>query len=124
MRAAGKSRFPGGLTAPSLWLLLTLQFCPPLSSVLLSHSPLLSPLILSLSLPFALSHHPAIPFSHPPCEQKFTKEAPKEDLDVLIQPLLEHCSSEKMNTWLGISPSLLLLLLFSAPHVSQLQRFH
>lgn len=35
------------------------------------------------------------------CEQKFTKEAPKGDLDVLIQPLLEHCSSEKMNTWLG-----------------------
>uniref|UniRef100_A0A671MAN9 Gamma-aminobutyric acid type B receptor subunit 1-like n=1 Tax=Sinocyclocheilus anshuiensis TaxID=1608454 RepID=A0A671MAN9_9TELE len=33
--------------------------------------------------------------------EKFTKEAPKEDLDVLIQPLLEHCSSEKMNTWLG-----------------------
>uniref|UniRef100_A0A665U981 Gamma-aminobutyric acid type B receptor subunit 1 n=1 Tax=Echeneis naucrates TaxID=173247 RepID=A0A665U981_ECHNA len=32
--------------------------------------------------------------------EKFTKEAPKEDLDVLIQPLLEHCSSEKMNTWL------------------------
>ena len=35
------------------------------------------------------------------CEQKFTREAPKGDLDVLIQPLLEHCSSEKMNTWLG-----------------------
>lgn len=35
------------------------------------------------------------------CEQKFTKEAPKGDLDVLIQPLLEHCNSEKMNTWLG-----------------------
>lgn len=34
-------------------------------------------------------------------EQKFTREAPKEDLDVLIEPLLEHCSSEKMNTWLG-----------------------
>ncbi|XP_037640099.1 gamma-aminobutyric acid type B receptor subunit 1 [Sebastes umbrosus] len=34
--------------------------------------------------------------------EKFTKEAPKEDLDVLIQPLLEHCSSEKMNTWLGV----------------------
>uniref|UniRef100_A0A096LQ92 Gamma-aminobutyric acid type B receptor subunit 1 n=1 Tax=Poecilia formosa TaxID=48698 RepID=A0A096LQ92_POEFO len=34
--------------------------------------------------------------------EKFTREAPKEDLDVLIQPLLEHCSSEKMNTWLGI----------------------
>ena len=33
--------------------------------------------------------------------QKFTREAPKGDLDVLIQPLLEHCSSEKMNTWLG-----------------------
>uniref|UniRef100_A0A8P4K2S0 Gamma-aminobutyric acid (GABA) B receptor, 1a n=1 Tax=Dicentrarchus labrax TaxID=13489 RepID=A0A8P4K2S0_DICLA len=36
--------------------------------------------------------------------EKFTKEAPKEDLDVLIQPLLEHCNSEKMNTWLGIGP--------------------
>ncbi|XP_039972634.1 gamma-aminobutyric acid type B receptor subunit 1 isoform X2 [Xiphias gladius] len=34
--------------------------------------------------------------------EKFTKEAPKEDLDVLIQPLLQHCSSEKMNTWLGV----------------------
>ncbi|XP_068591232.1 gamma-aminobutyric acid type B receptor subunit 1 [Cebidichthys violaceus] len=34
--------------------------------------------------------------------EKFTKETPKEDLDVLIQPLLEHCSSEKMNTWLGV----------------------
>ncbi|XP_008429282.1 gamma-aminobutyric acid type B receptor subunit 1 [Poecilia reticulata] len=34
--------------------------------------------------------------------EKFTREAPKEDLDVLIQPLLEHCSSEKMNTWLGV----------------------
>ncbi|XP_068616656.1 gamma-aminobutyric acid type B receptor subunit 1 [Brachionichthys hirsutus] len=34
--------------------------------------------------------------------EKFTKEAPKEDLDVLIQPLLEHCSSEEMNTWLGV----------------------
>ncbi|XP_042279858.1 gamma-aminobutyric acid type B receptor subunit 1 isoform X2 [Thunnus maccoyii] len=34
--------------------------------------------------------------------EKFTKEAPKEDLDVLIQPLLEHCSSKKMNTWLGV----------------------
>uniref|UniRef100_A0A669BTH8 Gamma-aminobutyric acid type B receptor subunit 1 n=1 Tax=Oreochromis niloticus TaxID=8128 RepID=A0A669BTH8_ORENI len=35
-------------------------------------------------------------------KEKFTKEAPKEDLDVLIQPLLEHCSSKKMNTWLGV----------------------
>ncbi|KAI4884235.1 hypothetical protein NFI96_011599 [Prochilodus magdalenae] len=34
--------------------------------------------------------------------EKFTKEAPKADLDVLIQPMLEHCSSEKMNTWLGV----------------------
>uniref|UniRef100_A0A672G0G1 Gamma-aminobutyric acid type B receptor subunit 1 n=1 Tax=Salarias fasciatus TaxID=181472 RepID=A0A672G0G1_SALFA len=33
---------------------------------------------------------------------EFTREAPKEDLDVLIQPLLEHCSSQKMNTWLGV----------------------
>ncbi|KAG9333507.1 hypothetical protein JZ751_011434 [Albula glossodonta] len=34
--------------------------------------------------------------------EKFTREAPKGDLDVLIQPLLEHCSSEKMNTWLDL----------------------
>ncbi|XP_074542769.1 gamma-aminobutyric acid type B receptor subunit 1 isoform X3 [Halichoeres trimaculatus] len=34
--------------------------------------------------------------------EKFTTEAPKGDLDVLIQPLLEHCSSQKMNTWLGV----------------------
>ncbi|KAJ8273817.1 hypothetical protein GJAV_G00105840 [Gymnothorax javanicus] len=34
--------------------------------------------------------------------EKFTREAPKGDLDVLIQPLLEHCSSEKMNIWLGV----------------------
>ncbi|XP_066580245.1 gamma-aminobutyric acid type B receptor subunit 1 isoform X2 [Amia ocellicauda] len=34
--------------------------------------------------------------------EEFTKEAPKGDIDVLIQPLLEHCSSEKMNTWLGV----------------------
>ncbi|XP_077447087.1 gamma-aminobutyric acid type B receptor subunit 1 isoform X5 [Stigmatopora argus] len=34
--------------------------------------------------------------------EKFTREAPKGDLDVLIQPILEHCSSEKMNTWLGV----------------------
>ncbi|MGH0137939.1 UNVERIFIED_CONTAM: hypothetical protein FKN15_030366, partial [Acipenser sinensis] len=34
--------------------------------------------------------------------EEFTKEAPKGDLDVLIQPLLEHCNSEKMNTWLGV----------------------
>uniref|UniRef100_A0A8C7Y9X7 Gamma-aminobutyric acid (GABA) B receptor, 1b n=1 Tax=Oryzias sinensis TaxID=183150 RepID=A0A8C7Y9X7_9TELE len=45
--------------------------------------------------------------------EKFTREAPKEDLDVLIQPLLEHCSSEKMTTWLGVvygHKGLLLLL--------------
>ncbi|KAI2652685.1 Gamma-aminobutyric acid type B receptor subunit 1 [Labeo rohita] len=34
--------------------------------------------------------------------EKFTKEAPKEDVDQLIEPLLQHCSSEKMNTWLGV----------------------
>ncbi|XP_077600201.1 gamma-aminobutyric acid type B receptor subunit 1 isoform X2 [Stigmatopora nigra] len=34
--------------------------------------------------------------------EKFTRETPKGDLDVLIQPILEHCSSEKMNTWLGV----------------------
>lgn len=31
-------------------------------------------------------------------------------MDVLIQPLLEHCSSEKMNTWLGIFPLLFLFV--------------
>ncbi|MBN3315716.1 GABR1 protein, partial [Atractosteus spatula] len=36
--------------------------------------------------------------------EEFTKEAPKGDIDVLIQPLLEHCSSDKMNTWLGTAP--------------------
>lgn len=34
--------------------------------------------------------------------EKFTKEAPKGDVDQLIEPLLQHCSSEKMNTWLGV----------------------
>uniref|UniRef100_A0A672N4U9 Gamma-aminobutyric acid type B receptor subunit 1-like n=1 Tax=Sinocyclocheilus grahami TaxID=75366 RepID=A0A672N4U9_SINGR len=34
--------------------------------------------------------------------EKFTKEAPKGDVDELIEPLLQHCSSEKMNTWLGV----------------------
>ncbi|XP_026573646.1 gamma-aminobutyric acid type B receptor subunit 1 isoform X1 [Pseudonaja textilis] len=34
--------------------------------------------------------------------EEFTKEEPKSDIDVLILPKLEHCSSEKMNTWLGI----------------------
>ncbi|XP_041091365.1 gamma-aminobutyric acid type B receptor subunit 1-like isoform X2 [Polyodon spathula] len=34
--------------------------------------------------------------------EEFIKEAPKGDLDVLVQPLLEHCNSEKMNTWLGV----------------------
>ncbi|XP_061771538.1 gamma-aminobutyric acid type B receptor subunit 1-like isoform X2 [Nerophis ophidion] len=34
--------------------------------------------------------------------EKFTREAPKVDSDVLIQPLLEHCRSKKMNTWLGV----------------------
>ncbi|XP_027003762.1 gamma-aminobutyric acid type B receptor subunit 1 isoform X1 [Tachysurus fulvidraco] len=34
--------------------------------------------------------------------ETFTKEDPKGDLDFLIQPVLEHCSSEKMNTWLGV----------------------
>ncbi|XP_043940284.1 gamma-aminobutyric acid type B receptor subunit 1-like [Protopterus annectens] len=34
--------------------------------------------------------------------EEFTKEAPKEDKDVLILPQLEHCSSKKMSTWLGI----------------------
>ncbi|XP_016847283.1 gamma-aminobutyric acid type B receptor subunit 1 [Anolis carolinensis] len=34
--------------------------------------------------------------------EEFTKEDPKSDIDVQILPKLEHCSSEKMNTWLGI----------------------
>ncbi|KAL7986276.1 hypothetical protein Chor_011442 [Crotalus horridus] len=34
--------------------------------------------------------------------EEFTKEEPKSDIDVLILPKLEHCSSERMNTWLGI----------------------
>ncbi|KAG8540768.1 hypothetical protein GDO81_018612, partial [Engystomops pustulosus] len=45
--------------------------------------------------------------------EEFTKEEPRGDLDVLILPQLEHCSSVKMNTWLGIvygSKGLLLLL--------------
>ncbi|NXR23796.1 GABR1 protein, partial [Cinclus mexicanus] len=33
---------------------------------------------------------------------EFTKEEPKSDMDVSILPQLEHCSSTKMNTWLGI----------------------
>ncbi|XP_027562952.1 gamma-aminobutyric acid type B receptor subunit 1-like, partial [Neopelma chrysocephalum] len=33
--------------------------------------------------------------------EEFTKEEPKTDLDVSILPQLEHCSSTKMNTWLG-----------------------
>ncbi|XP_044837527.1 gamma-aminobutyric acid type B receptor subunit 1 isoform X1 [Mauremys mutica] len=34
--------------------------------------------------------------------EEFTKEEPKTDIDVSILPQLEHCSSTKMNTWLGI----------------------
>nr|KAF6266987.1 gamma-aminobutyric acid type B receptor subunit 1 [Myotis myotis] len=34
--------------------------------------------------------------------ETFAKEEPKEDIDVSILPQLEHCSSRKMNTWLGI----------------------
>lgn len=34
--------------------------------------------------------------------QTFAKEEPKEDIDVSILPQLEHCSSKKMNTWLGV----------------------
>ena len=37
----------------------------------------------------------------PPSPQEFTKEEPKSDMDVSILPQLEHCSSSKMNTWLG-----------------------
>lgn len=42
--------------------------------------------------------HPSAPFLH----QTFAKEEPKEDIDVSILPQLEHCSSRKMNTWLGV----------------------
>uniref|UniRef100_A0A8C7JDA9 Gamma-aminobutyric acid type B receptor subunit 1 n=1 Tax=Oncorhynchus kisutch TaxID=8019 RepID=A0A8C7JDA9_ONCKI len=49
--------------------------------------------------------------------EKFTREAPKGDLDVLIQPLLEHCTSEKMNTWLGIPPLFLTPSLLSSQTV-------
>lgn len=41
---------------------------------------------------------PLTPFLH----QTFAKEEPKEDIDVSILPQLEHCSSRKMNTWLGV----------------------
>ncbi|XP_072497619.1 gamma-aminobutyric acid type B receptor subunit 1 isoform X3 [Notamacropus eugenii] len=34
--------------------------------------------------------------------ESFTKEEPKQDIDISILPQLEHCSSKKMNTWLGI----------------------
>lgn len=34
--------------------------------------------------------------------ETFAKEEPKEDIDVSILPQLEHCSSRKMNTWLGV----------------------
>ncbi|XP_072406250.1 LOW QUALITY PROTEIN: gamma-aminobutyric acid type B receptor subunit 1 [Chiloscyllium punctatum] len=34
--------------------------------------------------------------------EEFSKEAPAGDQGVLILPQLEHCSSNKMNTWLGI----------------------
>lgn len=34
--------------------------------------------------------------------ETFAKEEPKEDIDVSILPQLEHCSSKKMNTWLGV----------------------
>lgn len=34
--------------------------------------------------------------------ETFAKEEPKEDIDVSILPKLEHCSSKKMSTWLGI----------------------
>lgn len=51
----------------------------------------------SLSVSLTSSPHCLLSLS----EQTFTKEDPKGDLDFLIQPVLEHCSSEKMNTWLG-----------------------
>uniref|UniRef100_A0A4W3GNX3 Uncharacterized protein n=1 Tax=Callorhinchus milii TaxID=7868 RepID=A0A4W3GNX3_CALMI len=37
--------------------------------------------------------------------EEFTKEVPEGDQDVLILPQLEHCSSNKMNTWLGMFSS-------------------
>lgn len=115
-----RRRDRGGLAALSLGLLLTPHFfvrlchlhrAPVSSFVIISaHSFFTSLSLLLCRLP--PPRHPASPLvSRLPCEQKFTKEAPKEDLDVLIQPLLEHCSSEKMNTWLGRDPSLPLLLL-------------
>lgn len=78
------------------------------SSILAFFSPVLSSVIISAHS-VSLFHFFILPLeSRLPCEQKFTREAPKEDLDVLIQPLLEHCSSEKMNTWLGRHAFLLL----------------
>lgn len=47
-----------------------------------------------------LTPPPHVP-SHPVALQEFTKEEPKTDTDVSILPQLEHCSSTKMNTWLG-----------------------
>lgn len=44
---------------------------------------------------------PSITPVSPPDPQEFTKEEPKTDTDVSILPQLEHCSSTKMNTWLG-----------------------
>lgn len=68
-------------------------------------SPLWTTLpITSLAFFFFVFHLFINPFLKSACVcvvQKFTKETPKGDLDVLIQPLLEHCSSIKMNTWLG-----------------------
>jgi len=46
-------------------------------------------------------HIPSHPISRPVTLQEFTKEEPKTDTDVSILPQLEHCSSTKMNTWLG-----------------------
>lgn len=51
--------------------------------------------------PHIPSHPISDPVFSPHHPQEFTKEEPKTDTDVSILPQLEHCSSTKMNTWLG-----------------------
>lgn len=85
----------------------TVTLCPSVAFSY-SHSLCLSP---PLSFASSLTFH-----SRYLSKQKFTKEVPKDDLDFLIQPILQHCSSEKMNTWLGTASLISLLslpLLFS-----------
>lgn len=119
---APQERPEGGFAAPSLGFLLMPHFSFFFFFVclcLLHRPPVLSLVIISAHSVSLFHFFSAVcrclimlPIeSRLPCEQKFTREAPKEDLDVLIQPLLEHCSSEKMNTWLGRHCSLALLSL-------------